>query len=93
MDFINVSASLIVLIILEIVLGIDNLVILSILTEKLPQHQRAKARRWGLSFAWITRLLLLSLAVDMIRLTKPLITISELTFSARDFFLILGGSF
>ncbi len=93
MDFINVSASLIVLVILEIVLGIDNLVILSILTEKLPQHQRAKARRWGLTFAWVTRLLLLSLAVDMIKLTKPLVIVGELTFSIRDCFLILGGAF
>ncbi len=93
MEFLDIIASLIVLVILEIVLGIDNLVILSILTEKLPAHQRTKARRWGLTFSWVTRLLLLSLAVDMIRLTKPLITIAELSFSARDIFLILGGAF
>ncbi|EHL30175.1 TerC family protein [Legionella drancourtii] len=93
MEFLDIIASLIVLVILEIVLGIDNLVILSILTEKLPAHQRKKARRWGLTFSWVTRLLLLSLAVDMIKLTKPLITIAELSFSARDIFLILGGAF
>jgi predicted tellurium resistance membrane protein TerC len=93
MEFFDIIASLIVLVILEIVLGIDNLVILSILTEKLPPHQRKKARRWGLTFSWVTRLLLLSLAVNMIKLTKPLITLGELSFSARDFFLILGGAF
>ena len=93
MEFIDVIASLVVLIILEIVLGIDNLVILSILTEKLPPEQRKKARRWGLTFSWVSRLALLSLAVDMIRLTRPLFTISQLSFSARDLFLLIGGAF
>lgn len=93
MEFIDIFASLIALVILEIVLGIDNLVILSILTEKLPQHQRKKARRWGLTFSWVTRLLLLALALDMIKLTKPLFTIHQLTFSIRDLFLIAGGAF
>ncbi|WP_392537249.1 TerC family protein [Legionella sp. 227] len=93
MDFIDVIASLIVLIILEIVLGIDNLVILSILSERLPPEQRKKARRWGLTLSWIMRLLLLAIAVDLIKLTKPLLTINQLSFSARDFFLMLGGAF
>lgn len=93
MEFIDILVSLIILILLELVLGIDNLIILSILTEKLPQKQRKKARRWGLTFAWITRLLLLSLAVNLIKLTQPLLTINHLAFSARDLFLILGGAF
>lgn len=93
MEFIEISLSLIALVVLEIVLGIDNLVILSILTEKLPPHQRKKARRWGLTFSWVTRLLLLSLAVDLIKLTKPLVNVYQLSFSARDLFLILGGAF
>lgn len=93
MEFIDIGISLIVLVVLEIVLGIDNLVILSILTEKLPPHQRKKARRWGLTFSWVTRLLLLSLVVDLIKLTKPLVSIYDLSFSARDLFLILGGAF
>jgi predicted tellurium resistance membrane protein TerC len=93
MDFIDIIVSLIVLIILEIVLGIDNLVILSILSEKLPVQQRKKARRWGLTFSWVTRLILLGLAVDLIKLTKPLITINHMSFSARDFFLMFGGAF
>ncbi len=93
MDFIDISLSLIALIILEIVLGIDNLVILSILTEKLPKEKRKKARRWGLTFAWVTRLMLLGSAVYMVKLVKPLITIGSFTFSARDLFLFLGGAF
>lgn len=93
MEFLDIIASLVVLVILEVVLGIDNLVILSILTEKLPVHQRKKARRWGLTFSWVTRLMLLSLAVHLIQLTRPLITISQLSLSMRDLFLILGGAF
>jgi predicted tellurium resistance membrane protein TerC len=80
-------------VILEIVLGIDNLVILSILTEKLPVEKRKKARRWGLTFAWVTRLILLASAVYMVHLVKPLFSIGTLTFSFRDLFLIIGGIF
>ena len=93
MEFLDITASVLILVILEIVLGIDNLVILAILTEKLPVQPRKKARRWGLTFSWVTRLLLLTLAINLIRLTQPLITINELSFSARDIFLILGGIF
>ncbi|WP_298625999.1 TerC family protein [uncultured Legionella sp.] len=93
MEFIDISLSLIALIILEIVLGIDNLVILSILTEKLPREKRKKARRWGLTFAWATRLLLLGSAVYMVQLVHPLVSIGSFSFSARDIFLCLGGAF
>lgn len=93
MEFVNIGLSLVALIILEIVLGIDNLVILSILTEKLPVEKRKKARRWGLTFAWMTRLILLASAVYMVQLVKPLISIGTLTLSARDIFLLLGGAF
>jgi predicted tellurium resistance membrane protein TerC len=93
MEFVNIGLSLVALIILEIVLGIDNLVILSILTEKLPAEKRKKARRWGLTFAWMTRLILLGSAVYMVQLVKPLMSIGTLTLSARDIFLLLGGAF
>lgn len=93
MEIINVVVSIIALIILEIVLGIDNLVFLSILTEKLPAHKRKKARQWGLTFAWVTRLLLLASAVYIVKLTKPLLVINTFTFSFRDLFLLLGGMF
>ncbi|CDZ78298.1 integral membrane protein, YkoY family [Legionella massiliensis] len=93
MEFVDFVASLIVLVILEIVLGIDNLIFLSILTEKLPKEQRKNARRWGLTFAWVTRLMLLATAVGLSKLTKPLFSLMEHAFSARDIFLLMGGIF
>jgi predicted tellurium resistance membrane protein TerC len=93
MQFLDIIVSLLALILLEIVLGIDNLVFLSILTEKLPQEQRKSARRWGLTFAWVTRLLLLASAVWLSRLTQPLFSLAEFSFSARDLFLFAGGTF
>lgn len=93
MEFLDIILSLIALTILEIVLGIDNLVFLSILTEKLPREQRKKARRWGLMFAWVTRLLLLASAVWLAKLTTPLFSIADFSFSGRDLFLFAGGAF
>ncbi|MBN9229704.1 MAG: TerC family protein [Legionella sp.] len=93
MELIDLIASVLVLVILEVILGIDNLIILSILTERLPLAQRRKARRWGLTLSWIARILLLALAVDMIKLVKPLFTWGDMSFSPRDIFLIAGGAF
>ncbi|STY29250.1 transport proteins [Legionella wadsworthii] len=93
MEFLDISVGLIVLIILEIVLGIDNLVILSILSEKLPVTQRKKARRWGLTLSWVMRLILLAVAVDLIKLTRPLFSVAQFSFSTRDLFLMAGGAF
>lgn len=93
MEFLNVFFGVIALIILEIVLGIDNLVFLSILTEKLPREERKRARHWGLTFAWVTRLGLLASAVWLVKLTKPFLIIGSLSFSVRDIFLFAGGAF
>lgn len=93
MNFLDIFASLLALIVLEIILGIDNLVFLAILTEKLPLKERRKARQLGLMFAWVTRLLLLFSAFILVRLTSPLFSIAELSFSVRDLFLIVGGGF
>jgi len=93
MDILDIALSLSALIILEIILGIDNLVFLSILTEKLPRNKRKKARRWGLSLAWITRLLLLASAVWIVKLTNPFWTWGEFSLSVRDLFLLSGGAF
>lgn len=93
MEILDILISLLALTILEIVLGIDNLVFLSILTKKLPKEERRSARRWGLAFAWITRLILLASAVWLAKLTYPLFTWDSLSFSVRDLFLFLGGSF
>lgn len=93
MEFLEIIGSLLALIILEIVLGVDNLVFLSILTEKLPSEQRKSARRWGLAFAWITRLMLLASAVWLAQMNYPLISFHTLSFSIRDLFLLFGGAF
>ncbi|WP_131783026.1 TerC family protein [Legionella gresilensis] len=93
MEFVDILLSLSALIILEIVLGIDNLVFLSILTEKLPVEQRRSARRWGLTFAWMTRLALLASAVWLVKLTTPLIELGNFSLSVRDIFLFVGGGF
>lgn len=81
------------LIFLEIVLGIDNLVFISILADKLPEKQKKKARLVGLSCALIMRLLLLTLIGSLSRLTAPWFTLFEHSFSGRDVTLILGGLF
>lgn len=93
MEFVDILVSLLALVVLEIVLGIDNLVFLSILTEKLPREQRRSARRWGLLFAWMTRLMLLASAVWLAKLTHPFISWGEFSFSVRDLFLFCGGAF
>lgn len=93
MDVVDAGLSLVALIVLEIILGIDNLVFLSILTERLPLAQRKRARRWGLSFAWVTRLLLLALAYYLTKLSQPFFVWGEFEVSVRDLFLFVGGGF
>lgn len=93
MGIVEIVSGIIALIILEIVLGIDNLVFLSILTQKLPKEQRKRARRWGLTFAWITRLMLLASVVWLAKLTKPFLVWASFSFSVRDLFLFGGGAF
>lgn len=85
--------SLSTLTLLEIVLGIDNLVIISILSEKLPQHQKSKARKVGLALALITRILLLTTLTWLAHLTTPLFTAFNTEISTRDLVLLLGGLF
>ena len=89
----HILISLLTLTVLEIILGIDNLVFLSILSQKLPKHQQKFARRIGLSLAWIMRLLLLASAVWLVGLTKPVINLFGYSLSWRDIFLLLGGLF
>ena len=85
--------ALITLIILEVVLGIDNLVFIAILANKLPPHEREKARVIGLSLAVVMRLGLLSVVSWLVTLTAPLLTIFDLEFSGRDLILLFGGFF
>jgi len=85
--------SLVTLTVLEVVLGIDNLVFISILSAKLPVEQQKSARRVGLSLALITRILLLVGLAWMVRLTEPLFTVLEQGVSGRDLILLVGGLF
>ncbi|MBJ3813740.1 CNNM family cation transport protein YoaE [Shimwellia pseudoproteus] len=89
----TVWAGLLTLVVLEIVLGIDNLVFIAILADKLPPRQRDKARIIGLSLALIMRLGLLSLISWMVTLTQPLFSVASFTFSGRDLIMLLGGLF
>jgi len=85
--------ALITLTSLEIVLGIDNIIFISILTGKLPVQQRPKAQKIGLALAMITRLLLLFSLTWIMRLTEPFVTILGHGISGRDIILIVGGLF
>jgi predicted tellurium resistance membrane protein TerC len=78
---------------LEIVLGVDNIIFISILSGKLPPAEQPKARRLGLLGALITRVLLLFSLAWIVRLTAPLFTVLEVEISGRDLILILGGLF
>lgn len=78
---------------LEIVLGIDNIIFISILAGKLPKEQQAKARQTGLMLALITRILLLASIAWMAKLTNPLFHVLGQGISGRDLILIIGGLF
>jgi predicted tellurium resistance membrane protein TerC len=86
-------AALLTLTVLEIVLGIDNIVFISILAGKLPFQQRRRARTLGLALAMGTRILLLLSLTWIMRLTRPLLTIASQEISGRDVILLLGGMF
>ncbi|MEK6743761.1 MAG: TerC family protein [Nitrospirota bacterium] len=78
---------------LEIVLGIDNIIFISILVGRLPEHQRHKGRTLGLGFAMVTRILLLLSITWVMRLTEPLFGVMGTEVSGRDLILIGGGLF
>jgi len=86
-------AALGVLIVMEVVLGIDNLIFVSILTNKLPEQQRGRARSLGISAALVLRLALLGAIAWIIHMTAPLFVVFGNEFSLRDLILIGGGLF
>ncbi len=88
-----VWASFITLLALEVVLGIDNLILISILSDKLPEHQRNLARKLGLIIALVSRIALLSLIFLLAHLTTPLFTAFGNDFSWREIILVIGGLF
>jgi predicted tellurium resistance membrane protein TerC len=86
-------AALLTLTALEIVLGIDNVIFISVIVSRIPPVQAKRARQIGLLLALVFRILLLSLLVWLIGLTQPVITVKDLGFSWRDIILIGGGMF
>jgi predicted tellurium resistance membrane protein TerC len=89
----HIWISLVTLTVLEIVLGIDNIIFISILAGKLPHQQQAKARTIGLSLALITRILLLCSIYWLTKLTADLFELFGTGFSGKDLVLLLGGLF
>jgi predicted tellurium resistance membrane protein TerC len=85
--------ALVTLIALELVLGVDNVIFISILAGKLPANQQARGRSTGIALAVITRVLLLLSLSWIIRLTAPLFTLGKFEISGRDMILIAGGLF
>src|SRR3989344_808581 len=92
-SFLDIALSLVTLTILEAVLGIDNLVFLSILSQRLPRNQQKVARKIGLTLSWVARLILLASAVWLTTLTTPFLTLFSFSFSGNDIFMITGGLF
>ncbi len=89
----GIWVGLLTLVFLEIVLGIDNLIFIAILADKLPPHQRDKARLLGLSLAMGMRLGLLTIVSWLVTLTTPLFSLGSFSFSERDLILLIGGFF
>lgn len=85
--------ALVTLIVMEVVLGIDNLIFISILTNKLPPEQREKARRIGIGLALVMRLALLGTVAWIVKLTAPVFELFGHGFSWKDMILIAGGLF
>ncbi len=85
--------ALVTLIAMELVLGIDNLVFISILTNKLPEEQRTRARRLGIAMALVFRLALLGTVAVIVQLTTPVLTVFGRGLSWRDIILLAGGLF
>lgn len=84
---------LITLISLEIILGIDNVIFISILADKLPPEQRPKLRYWGMGLAVVFRLILLYFVSWIVKLDKTLFSLLDIDFSGKDLILIAGGLF
>lgn len=89
----NALVGLLTLTVLEIVLGIDNIIFISILSSRLPRQHQAKARRLGLAGAFVSRVLLLLSIAWIVRLTTPLFSMAGLDFTGRSLILLVGGLF
>src|SRR5687767_4761116 len=92
MDY-QIIISLLTLIALEVVLGIDNIIFISILSGKLPADQQKKARTWGILLAMVLRLGLLAAIAVIMKLDNELFSLAGVSISGKDLILILGGLF
>lgn len=93
MTFLDSIVPLLTLIVLEIILGIDNIIFISILADKLPVDQRDKLRYWGLGLAMVMRLGLLALIAWIMQLDKTLFTIAGIEITGKGLILMAGGLF
>lgn len=84
---------LLTLIALEVILGIDNIIFISILSDKLPEHQRDKLRYWGIGLAMLIRLALLGVISWILKLDTVLFTLFDIGFSGKGLILLAGGLF
>jgi predicted tellurium resistance membrane protein TerC len=89
----NIWIGLLTLTVLEVVLGIDNIIFISILAGRLPRDEQPRARQLGLAGAFVTRVLLLLSIAWLVRLTRPLFSVFGHGFSGRDLILLVGGLF
>ena len=89
----DVIVPMLSLIALEIILGIDNIIFISILADKLPESQRNKLRYWGIGLAMVMRLLLLGIISWILKLDQALFTLAGKDFSGKGLILIAGGLF
>jgi len=89
----EVIIPLLSLIALEVILGIDNIIFISILADKLPENQRDKLRFWGIGLAMVMRLCLLAFISWILQLDKTLFSLLEIDFSGKGLILIFGGLF
>lgn len=89
----EILIALISLIALEVILGIDNIIFISILADKLPDKERNKLRFWGIGLAMVMRLLLLAFIAWILKLDQTLFTLFNIDFSGKGLILIIGGLF
>lgn len=89
----NALVGLLTLTALEIVLGVDNIIFISILSGRLPKAEQARARKLGLGGAFLTRIMLLMSIAWIVRLTTPLFTFAGIDFTGRSLILLVGGLF
>jgi len=93
MEIFQYFVPLITLIVLEVILGIDNIIFISILADKLPPEKRNKLRLWGIGLAMVMRLLLLTVIAWIMKLVVPIFTVLDNEISGKDLILLFGGIF